>query len=95
MQIIFFKDLAFPALQVIADLTDAYTKLRDAAIKENDLWTYASADMTLATLETAPYMLNQPQCYGIDACYFRSEPTDTVKELMQKRMSYVFNSAFA
>ena len=90
MQIIYFKDLAFSALQVINELTEVYTNLRESANKENDLWTFASADMTLATLKDALYMLNQP-FYRIYACYLCAEPTDTIEEMTKERMIYSYN----
>lgn len=94
---IFIKDLELGDLtpdQLLKELTELYGQLREAASRCNDLRTFLSAELTLATLSTAQHALAQPQCYHEQAHYLKAEPTDAVDLLWTERLRYVSNSWF-
>lgn len=80
---------------MVETFTKIYSGLRDAAKRENDLFSYLSADMSLATLDLALHMLAAPNSYIEQPCYYKADATDDVDTLLKMRLRYVYNGAFA
>lgn len=86
---------ADPSPEMLTELTRAYQALKSAAVRENDLHAFLSAELSLASLEQCWFRLEQPQCYGGKPHYLKAEPTDTPEQLFQQRCSFVFNAPYA
>lgn len=77
----------------VEELERVYRALLKAAERENDLRSFLSAELTLASLDSCRWALLQPQCYIGPPRYLKAEPTDSPSDLFRARCRFVYNAA--
>lgn len=95
MQKVYFNKLLGDPLVALETAYSLYTCLREAAMRENDLRTFVSADMTVATLDHAKEAFADPMFYAEAPHYYKAEAQDELEKLYLMRLGYVQNYAIA
>jgi hypothetical protein len=82
-----FNKLTSPSARAFVELRLVYEALLNGALREQNLRAFLEADLTLASLDSAKYVLEQPCCSPGPAYYLKAEPGDSVGNLLQARRS--------
>jgi hypothetical protein len=83
------EQLTVPPEQALAELRPLYEALRSAAMRENDLRTFLSAEVTLLTLTFAESMLEHRASLRHPPFYLKAEAHDPLEDLYWYLKDYV------
>jgi len=92
MQQVFIDKLTVSPEEALDTLEPVYRALRAAAAQANDLHSYLTAELALASLQSCRWALLQPQCYVGSPFYLKAEPQDSAEVLFKARCDYVYNA---
>lgn len=95
MQKVYFNKLLGDPNVALEAACSVYSRLRDAAVRENDLRTFVSADLTLATLTHAKEVFAEPSFYSEPPHYYKADIGDDLEKLYLMRLGYVQNYVIA